>query len=80
MSFFEHFRAFAARVRCSELYRIAFVFGKVNLLHAQFATQVSSAPETNHAVKATIDIALESKRKKEAKSILFKLSGHGLLD
>jgi tryptophan synthase beta chain len=38
------------------------------------------APETNHAVKAAIDIALECKRKDEAKTILFNLSGHGLLD
>ena len=41
---------------------------------------IVAAPETNHAVKATIDIALECKRKNEAKTILFNLSGHGLLD
>jgi tryptophan synthase beta chain len=38
------------------------------------------APETNHAVKAAIDLALECRRKNEAKVILFNLSGHGLLD
>jgi tryptophan synthase beta chain len=38
------------------------------------------APESNHAVKAAIDLALECKRKNEAKTILFNLSGHGLLD
>jgi tryptophan synthase beta chain len=38
------------------------------------------APETAHAVKAAIDIALECKRKNEVKTILFNLSGHGLLD
>lgn len=38
------------------------------------------APETNHAIKAAIDIALEAKRTKEEKVIVFNLSGHGLLD
>ncbi len=38
------------------------------------------APESNHAVKAAIDIALECKKRAEAKTILFNLSGHGLLD
>ncbi len=41
---------------------------------------IVAAPETNHAVKAAIDIALECKRKGEEKTILFNLSGHGLLD
>jgi tryptophan synthase beta chain len=41
---------------------------------------IVAAPETNHAVKAAIDIALECKRKGESKTILFNLSGHGLLD
>ncbi|MDA4121485.1 MAG: TrpB-like pyridoxal-phosphate dependent enzyme, partial [Thaumarchaeota archaeon] len=41
---------------------------------------IVAAPETNHAVKAAVDIALECKRKHEAKTILFNLSGHGLLD
>jgi len=41
---------------------------------------VVAAPETAHAVKAAIDIALECRRKNEAKTILFNFSGHGLLD
>ncbi len=41
---------------------------------------VVAAPESNHAVKAAIDIALECRRRDEAKTILFNLSGHGLLD
>jgi len=41
---------------------------------------VIAAPETTHAVKAAIDIALECRRKNEAKTILFNFSGHGLLD
>jgi tryptophan synthase beta chain len=38
------------------------------------------APESNHAVKAAIDIARRCKEKNEVKTILFNLSGHGLLD
>jgi tryptophan synthase beta chain len=38
------------------------------------------APETAHAVKAAIDIALEAKEKGDRKVIAFNLSGHGLLD
>ena len=41
---------------------------------------IVAAPETNHAVKAAIDVALECKRRNEPKTILFNLSGHGLLD
>ena len=38
------------------------------------------APESCHALKAAIDVALECKEKKEEKDIVFCLSGHGLLD
>ncbi|RLF02489.1 MAG: TrpB-like pyridoxal phosphate-dependent enzyme [Thermoprotei archaeon] len=38
------------------------------------------APESAHAVKAAIDIAVEAKRKGEEVVVLFNLSGHGLLD
>jgi len=38
------------------------------------------APETTHAIKTAIDLALEAKRKNEKKIIAFNLSGHGLLD
>jgi tryptophan synthase beta chain len=38
------------------------------------------APESSHAIKAAIDKALECKRKNEKKTIVFNLSGHGLLD
>ncbi|MCX8195421.1 MAG: TrpB-like pyridoxal phosphate-dependent enzyme, partial [Candidatus Micrarchaeota archaeon] len=41
---------------------------------------IIAAPESSHAIKAVIDIALECKRKNEAKTIVFNLSGHGLLD
>ena len=38
------------------------------------------APETSHAIKAAIDLALEAKKKNEEKVIAFNFSGHGLLD
>lgn len=38
------------------------------------------APETNHAIKAAIDKAIEAKKNNEEKVIVFNLSGHGLLD
>lgn len=38
------------------------------------------APESSHAVRVAIDLALEAKRRKEAKTIVFNLSGNGLLD
>ncbi|MFP4545373.1 MAG: TrpB-like pyridoxal phosphate-dependent enzyme [Methanomassiliicoccales archaeon] len=38
------------------------------------------APETNHAIKAAIDKAVEAKRTGEEKTIVFNFSGHGLLD
>jgi len=38
------------------------------------------APESSHAIKAAIDVALECKKRSEAKVIVFNLSGHGLLD
>ncbi|MCR4428357.1 MAG: TrpB-like pyridoxal phosphate-dependent enzyme [Caldiserica bacterium] len=38
------------------------------------------APESAHAVKAAIDVALEAKEKNEPLCIVFNLSGHGYLD
>ncbi|MFH0973700.1 MAG: TrpB-like pyridoxal phosphate-dependent enzyme [Candidatus Micrarchaeota archaeon] len=38
------------------------------------------APESSHAIKAAIDLARECKKTNEAKTIVFNLSGHGLLD
>lgn len=38
------------------------------------------APESAHAIRAAIDLALEAKRSHTAKTIVFNLSGHGLLD
>jgi tryptophan synthase beta chain len=41
---------------------------------------IISAPETNHAIRATIDEALKCKESGEAKTILLGLSGHGHMD
>lgn len=38
------------------------------------------APETTHAIKAAIDLALEAKKNNEEKIIALNFSGHGLLD
>lgn len=42
--------------------------------------RVVPAPETCHAIKATIDFALEAKKKRQKKVIVTCLSGSGLLD
>jgi len=44
------------------------------------AEGIIPAPESSHAIKATIDQALECKRTGEKKTIVFNLSGHGMLD
>jgi tryptophan synthase beta chain len=41
---------------------------------------VIPAPESAHAIKAVIDIALEAKKKNESQAIIFNLSGHGHFD
>jgi tryptophan synthase beta chain len=38
------------------------------------------APESSHAIRAAIDVALEAKQAGEARNILFGLSGHGHFD
>jgi tryptophan synthase beta chain len=38
------------------------------------------APETNHAIKAVVDEALDAKKNSEERVIAFNFSGHGLLD
>ena len=41
---------------------------------------IISAPESNHAIRATIDEAIKCRETGEAKTILFALSGHGHVD
>jgi predicted alternative tryptophan synthase beta-subunit len=38
------------------------------------------APESNHAIRAAIDEALDAKKSGEPRTILFNLSGHGHFD
>jgi tryptophan synthase beta chain len=52
---------------------------EAGLLFAQ-TEGVVPAPETNHAVKAVIDLALQCRERNDEKTILFNFSGHGLLD
>ncbi|MBM4237159.1 MAG: TrpB-like pyridoxal phosphate-dependent enzyme [Euryarchaeota archaeon] len=44
------------------------------------AEGIIPAPETNHAIKAAIDLAIQAKEEKEERIIVFNFSGHGLLD
>ena len=55
-----------------EVFRAAEIFAK--------AEGFVPAPESAHAIKAAIDLALEARKTGERKVILFNLSGHGLLD
>ncbi|GAB4307398.1 MAG: TrpB-like pyridoxal phosphate-dependent enzyme [Methanobacteriaceae archaeon] len=41
---------------------------------------VVPAPETCHAIKVGMDLALECKKNKEEKNIIINFSGHGMLD
>ncbi|ALV63365.1 Tryptophan synthase beta chain like [Thermococcus sp. 2319x1] len=56
----------------TEVFEAAVLFAK--------AEGIVPAPESAHAVKAAIDIALRAKKRGEEKVILFNLSGHGFLD
>ena len=44
------------------------------------AQGIIPAPESNHAIRATLDEALRCKESGEAKTLLFTLSGHGHFD
>ena len=59
-------------------------FNQIDVLNAGvlFAKSegIVPAPESAHAIKAAIDIALEAKKKKESQTIVFNLSGHGHFD
>ncbi|MEM1526213.1 MAG: TrpB-like pyridoxal phosphate-dependent enzyme [Ignisphaera sp.] len=64
-------------IECTEVserdvYRAARIFAETQ--------GIIPAPESAHAVKVVIDIALEAKKRNEKPVILFNMSGHGLLD
>ena len=52
---------------------------KAGCLFAE-AEGIIPAPESCHAIAATIDEAIKCKESGESKNILFCLSGHGLID
>ncbi|MBY8996302.1 MAG: TrpB-like pyridoxal phosphate-dependent enzyme [Candidatus Thorarchaeota archaeon] len=61
-----------------------YAFNQIDILNAGvlFAKSegIVPAPESAHAIKATIDIALEAKKNNEQPTIVFNLSGHGHFD
>ncbi len=59
-------------------YRQTEVFEAARLFAA--AEGVVPAPESAHAVKAAVELALKAKREGTPITILFNMSGHGLLD
>lgn len=56
----------------TEVFKAAALFSK--------AEGIVPAPESAHAIKAVMDLAIEAKNNNEKRKILFILSGHGLLD
>ncbi len=72
----------SALVKHDLMEAVAYPQGKVFEAALQFArTQgMIPAPETAHAIRATIDEALAAKEAGEERVILFCYSGHGLLD
>jgi len=69
-------------VKAGRMRAVAYPQGKVFEASVQFArTQGTiAAPETGHAIRATIDEALRAKEEGVERVILFGYSGHGLLD
>ena len=72
----------SALVKCGRMEAIAYPQGKTFEAAIQFANTEGKlpAPETGHAIRATIDEALAAKETGEERVILFNYSGHGLLD
>lgn len=69
-------------VKNGRMKAVAYPQEKVFEAAVQFARVQGTipAPETAHAVRATIDEALKAKEEGEERVILFGFSGHGLLD
>ncbi len=69
-------------VKTGRMRAVAYPQGKVFEAAVQFARTQGSipAPETSHAIRATIDEALRAKEEGVERVILFNYSGHGLLD
>jgi len=69
-------------VKNGRMRAVAYPQGKVFEAAVQFARTQGTipAPETSHAIRATIDEALRAKEEGVERVILFGYSGHGLLD
>ena len=69
-------------VKSGRIQATAYPQGKVFESAVQFARAqgMIPAPETSHAIRATIDEALKAKEEGTERVILFGYSGHGLLD
>jgi tryptophan synthase beta chain len=69
-------------VRAGRVEALAYPQGKTFEAAVQFARTEGKipAPETGHAIRATVDEALAAKETGEERVILFNFSGHGLLD
>jgi tryptophan synthase beta chain len=69
-------------VKNGRMRAVAYPQGKVFEAAMQFARTQGTipAPETSHAIRATIDEALKAKEEGVDRVILFGFSGHGLLD
>jgi tryptophan synthase beta chain len=72
----------SALVRSGRMEAVAYPQSKVFEASVQFARTQGTvpAPETSHAIRATIDEALAAKEAGVERVILFNYSGHGLLD
>ncbi|MGH7609062.1 MAG: TrpB-like pyridoxal phosphate-dependent enzyme [Candidatus Dormibacteria bacterium] len=72
----------SALVKAGRMAAIAYPQGPVFDAALQFARTEGPipAPETAHAIRATIDQALKAREEGKEKVILFGYSGHGLLD
>jgi tryptophan synthase beta chain len=69
-------------VKNGRMRAVAYPQGKVFEAAVQWARSQGTipAPETGHAIRATIDEALRAKEEGAERVILFNYSGHGLLD
>jgi len=69
-------------IKCGEFRSVAYNQVEVFQAAELFARAEGfvPAPETAHAIKAVVDLALEARRRGERIVILFNFSGHGLLD
>jgi tryptophan synthase beta chain len=73
VSFIHHEGLMSARAyEQTEVFQVGVDFARVE--------GIIPAPESTHAIKAAVDEALECKKIGETKTILFNLSGHGMLD